>query len=198
MISVNDARLKIFERTSCRPYGAIMVSINGASLETFKNPPRASGFNSLPSLSYRFLPKLKYVSFQGYLLAESYYHAAVVNGWLSLILGHHFFYASLDCKDVSTELHSIAGQNLSQQQLNTSLGTAFTLLVKICLAVAVSTAYIQIFWRSTRTAEPPTLVQLDLANAGLASIFSFCNPRFWWRYPSLVLLGLVFWLVLKR
>ena len=119
-------------------------------------------------------------------------------GGFSLILGHHLFYASLDCKAVSTESYSIAGRNLSQQQLNISLGTAFALLVKICLAVAVSTAYVQLFWRSTRTSEPPTLVELDLANESLDNIFSFCNPKFWLRYPSLVVLGLIFWLVLVR
>ena len=119
-------------------------------------------------------------------------------GGFWLILGHHLFYASLDRKAVSTESYSIAGRNLSQQQLNISVGTTFALLVRICLAVAVSTAYVQLFWRGTRTAEPPTLAELDLANAGLDNILSFCNPKFWWRYPVLVVLGLVFWLILMR
>ena len=127
-------------------------------------------------------------------LSPSIMLLSILSGFL-LILGHHFFYASLDRNDVSTHSSSIAGRNLSQQQLNISVGTAFALLVKICLAVAVSTAYIQIFWRTTRNAKPPTLVELDLANAGLDNIFSLCNPKFWLRYPLLVVLGLVFWLV---
>ena len=60
-----------------------MVSLYDARLKTSKNPPRASTFNSLPSLScHQNIPELKYVSTQGYPLAKSYDHAAVVVGWL--------------------------------------------------------------------------------------------------------------------
>ena len=170
---INDARLRTLgDPGQVSTFMSLLVSL----VITLSLVSRMSHFKTVHWLS----PTIMFLSFLG---------------GFSLILGHHFFYASLDGEDASTQSYSIAGRNLSQQQLNISVGTAFALLVKICLAVAVSTAYAQIFWRSTIIAEPPTLVELDLANAGLDNIFSLCNSKFWWRYPHLVVLGLIFWSV---
>lgn len=69
-----------------------MVSINDASLKTFKNPLGPSSFDSLPNLScQQYLPELKDVSFQGYSLAKSFNHAAVVVEWLFPYLRSPFF-----------------------------------------------------------------------------------------------------------
>lgn len=118
---------------------------------------------------------------------------ALLGGSL-LALGHHLFYANLDHKAVQTGSYHFAGKKLSKQQVNTAVGTAFAFLVKVFLGFAVSAAYIQIFWRSTKNAkEYPTLTDLDWAKAALANIFSLFNLKIWWRYPLLLLLAAIFW-----
>ena len=115
-------------------------------------------------------------------------------GGLLLALGHHLFYESLDGKTVPTGSYTIAGRELPKQQFNTSMGTAFALLVRISLAVAVSTAYVQIFWRSIKnTKQSPTLAELDSANAGLDNVFSLFNIKLGRKYPMLLLLAFIFW-----
>jgi hypothetical protein len=85
---------------------------------------------------------------------------------------------------------------MSKQQFNTSVGTALALLVRTFLALAVSAAYVQIFWRSAKKAsKEPTLRELDYAAAGLENVFSLFNLRVAWKYPLLVLLAIVFWYV---
>lgn len=114
----------------------------------------------------------------------------------SLVLGHHFFYAGLDHKLVSTQSYSFTGNKFLPQQLNISVGTALALLVKISLTVAVSMAYVQMFWRSTSSAkQTPTLVELDLATTSLTNIFSLFSPKFGSSYPFLVLPAVIFWSV---
>lgn len=118
---------------------------------------------------------------------------ALLAGFL-LALGHHFFYVSLDRNSVPTGSYPFAGKMLPKQQFNTSVGIALAFFVRTFLAFAVSTAYVQIFWRSTMNAKQyPTLAELDWANAGLANIFGLFNLRLGWKYPFLVLLAVIFW-----
>ena len=112
----------------------------------------------------------------------------------SLALAHHLFYASLDRKLVPTGSYPFAGKKLPKQQFNTSVGIALAFLVRTFLAIAMSTAYVQIFWRSTMKAkQPPTLAELDWANTVLSNVFSLFNLKLARNYPSLVLLALIFW-----
>ena len=147
------------------------------------------------SLSIRFyierMSRLRTVHW----LAPTTMLMSLLGGYL-LVLGHHFFYANLDHKLVMTQSYSFPGNKLPPQQLNISIGTALALLVKICLAIAVSTAYVQMFWRSTSSAKQrPTLVELDLATSSLTNIVSLCSPKFSLRYPLLVLPAIIFWSV---
>lgn len=111
-----------------------------------------------------------------------------------LALSHHLFYASLNRKFVPTGFYPFAGKNLPKQQFNASVGIALAFLVRTFVAVVVSTAYVQIFWRSTMNAKQyPTFAELDWANAGLANVFSLFNLKLGWKYPFLVLLAVIFW-----
>ena len=118
---------------------------------------------------------------------------ALVVGCL-LVLGHHLFYLSLDGEPVSTESYHIAGRTMSKQQFKTSVGIAFALLVRTSLSIAVSTAYVQYFWRSIRNARPsPKLAELDWASSGVNNVLRIFNVKYWWKYSALVALAMVFW-----
>jgi hypothetical protein len=83
---------------------------------------------------------------------------------------------------------------MSRQQINTSVGTAFAFLVRTFLALAVSTAYVQVFWSSVKTAKrSPTLNELDWANAGLYNFYGLFNLKHGSKYPLLLTLALLFW-----
>ena len=120
---------------------------------------------------------------------------ALLAGFL-FALGHHVFYVSLEHKAVPSRSYSFAGTNSTKQQINTSVGIAFAVLVKIFSATAVSIAYVQVLWRSAaKTKHNPTLAELDWANANLANVFIMLNVKLGWKHPSLVLLTLFFWCV---
>ena len=126
-------------------------------------------------------------------LAPTTIAAALAVGFF-LSLGHHFFYVGLDGRSVSTESYHIAGKTLPVQQINTSVGIVFALLVRIFLSIAVSTAYVQLFWRSMRTAEQsPRLAELDWASSGMNNVIRAFTFKFWWKYPALVALAIIFW-----
>ncbi|KAK4565307.1 hypothetical protein LTR86_003924 [Recurvomyces mirabilis] len=80
-----------------------------------------------------------------------------------LAAGHHLFYASLSGTEAPTgTLFSVIGADVSRQQLNTAVGTAFAFLVKSALMITVSIAFAQAFWRAIRTSKRgPTLGSLD-------------------------------------
>lgn len=95
-----------------------------------------------------------------------------------LVLGHHFFYASLNRKAESTGSYPFAEKSLTKQQFNIPVGIVFAFLVKTFLTIAISTAYVRIFWKSTMsTKQYSTPAELDWANASLANIFNLVNPK---------------------
>ena len=109
-------------------------------------------------------------------------------------LGHHFFYVGLDGGPVSTESYHLAGKTLPKQQFNTSVGILFALLVRTFLSIAVSTAYVQLFWRYIRTAkQSPRLAELDWASSSVNNVLRIFNFKFWSKYSALVALAMVFW-----
>jgi hypothetical protein len=111
-----------------------------------------------------------------------------------LAAGHHLFYADLDQTPVSTAAYHFAGKKLPKQQFNTAVGTAFAFLVRTFLGVAVSTAYIQIFWRSIKKVKQyPTLEEVDWVHSALENVFSLFNVKLWCKYPLCLLLALIFW-----
>lgn len=113
---------------------------------------------------------------------------------LLFAVGHHLFYKHLDGQKVAAEDLRILGSNISPQQLNVAIGTAFAFLVKASLVTAVSTAYFQLLWRALlRSASGSTLGNLDTAFSGLNNIFSLSKVWVWWRLPLLFALAIVAW-----
>lgn len=109
-----------------------------------------------------------------------------------LALGHHLFYNSLNGKPVGTPQHII--RMVTRQQLNLTLGTLFAFLVKACLAVAVTTAYTQIFWRAVKK-RSTILTTIDTIYYGPTNVWSLLSFSVWLKYPLLLLLVLTVWLV---
>ena len=113
---------------------------------------------------------------------------------VALALGHHLFYASLNGTSAPTGDFDIAGTRLSRQQFNTAVGTAFAFLVKSLLALAVTVAYTQAFWRAVNTSRKgQTLSTLDTLHSILDNLVGFVKLRVWWRHPLLVFLAVIAW-----
>ncbi len=111
----------------------------------------------------------------------------------ALIVGHHLFYSYLDGKDISS---GVSLSYVSTQQANIAIGTAFAFLVRASLVLAVSIAFVQVFWRSFAPKDeckPYRLKQLDSAFAVLGNITSMLNLPMWWRYPSIFLVASIAW-----
>ena len=110
-------------------------------------------------------------------------------------VGHHLFYQSLAGNSAPSDEYNILGSSISKQQLNIAGGTAFALLVKTSLGVALTTIFIQLFWQAftKRTSQEATLESLDTVFDGLNNIYCLFKANVWWRYPLLFLLALVAW-----
>ncbi|KAL8685418.1 MAG: hypothetical protein Q9218_007774 [Villophora microphyllina] len=106
-------------------------------------------------------------------------------------LGHHLFYASLDHKHASTssDLYSVLGMHISDQQFNTAVGTAFAFMVRACLMLSISLAYFQIFiWTVKNHGTKGTkLGDLDVMADVLHDFLSLASLRTWRRRPWLLL-----------
>ena len=130
-----------------------------------------------------------------YWLAPASMIASLVLGLL-FASGHHLFYQSLNGTKVSTG--PFLGSPISKQAANTAIGTAPAFLVKASLVLAVSSSFVQLFWRTTRVycaCGPPTLAQLDSLYSVLHSIIALLNVALWWRCPLLLLTAAVAWYV---
>jgi len=126
-------------------------------------------------------------------LAPTVMLLALLSGTL-LALGHHLFYQSLAGRPAPNGAYSIAGTNVSRQQFNTAVGTAFAFLVKALLALAVGLAYTQAFWRAAQVAEGGIgLAGLDTLHSILSDIVGFLKVHVWWRHPGLLLLAFIAW-----
>lgn len=87
--------------------------------------------------------------------------------------------------------------NISDQQLNTAIGTAFAFLVRACLMHSISLAYFQILiWTvRSRGTNSTKLGDLDVMTDALQNILSLLNYRTWRRRPWLWVLAVVAWLL---
>ncbi|TKA57864.1 hypothetical protein B0A55_12513 [Friedmanniomyces simplex] len=120
---------------------------------------------------------------------------ALVSGAL-LATGHHLFYQSLAGGRAPTGTYKIAGANVSKQQFNTTVGTAFAFLVKALLALAVGVAYTQAFWRAAKTSKNGlTLSNLDTTFSIIGDAAGFLKLKVWGRHPLLLLLAVVAWTI---
>lgn len=113
-----------------------------------------------------------------------------------LCLGHHLFYAGLAGTTAPTGEYDIAGTNISKQKFNTAVGTAFAFLIKAALALVVSIAYIQAFWRSARNSKTgQRLSTLDTMFSVLGNVLNLTKLQIWVKYPLLLLMAVIAWYV---
>ena len=111
-----------------------------------------------------------------------------------LALGHHLFYAHLDHHEAPSGSYAFAGRTFPEQQFNLAVGTAFAFFVRTFLGIAISCAYVQLFWQSaSHSKRAATLAELDWGSAGLDDVFGLFKVKYGWRYPMLVMLAVVYW-----
>ncbi|KAK5722309.1 hypothetical protein LTR15_005538 [Elasticomyces elasticus] len=112
---------------------------------------------------------------------------------IALSLGHHIFYATLNGQLTPIGSYHVIGKSMSKQQFNTAIGTAYAFLVKAVLTVAISLAYVQVFWWTVKNSRRScTLAELDTLSA-LGNIVDLFNVVDRWRHPLLLGLALIFW-----
>jgi hypothetical protein len=108
---------------------------------------------------------------------------------------HHCFYGHLRDIQVPTGNYSVAGYDLgfSEQQTNTTVGTAFAFAVRTCLVLAVSTAYVQLFWGRLITRKPTKAIypkSIDKAHSALRNPTLLMDFSGWKQFPILFVLAL--------
>lgn len=119
--------------------------------------------------------------------------ASLISG-IVIAVGHHLFFQSLHGKRAPTNGYMVWGTEVSRQEMNTAIGTAFAFLVKVALVSAVSTAYIQLIWRTlVHSSKAATIGHLDVLFSGISNIISLFTLTTWWRYPLLFITVLVAW-----
>jgi hypothetical protein len=129
-----------------------------------------------------------------YWLAPVSMLAALLAG-IAFAAGHHAFYNYLNDREVPSGDYSM---NVSKQQTNAALGTAFAFAVKTCLVLAVSTAYVQIFWKhltARSTGQPLTLKNVDKSYSALRNALLLVDIPGWRSFPLLFTMALTAWLV---
>lgn len=120
---------------------------------------------------------------------------SLITGTL-LATGYHLFYSSLEGTQASSHYHNVLGLDLSTQQINVAIGTAFAILSKAVLITVVSSAYLQLLWRRLmRGMRRTTLHDLDVAFSGLNTITALFKVRVWRRYSLLFGLAIAAWYI---
>ncbi|KAE8135090.1 hypothetical protein BDV38DRAFT_285292 [Aspergillus pseudotamarii] len=112
------------------------------------------------------------------------------------MLGHYFFYHSLDGQPTPDADYNIWGDSfsVSGQQGNIGIGSLFALLVKTMLGLAIVTALDQVTWRQIRE-EPTKVATVDDVLSIPTALFSLANLKLWRRYPQAILTGIILWLL---
>ena len=110
---------------------------------------------------------------------------------VAFAVGHHLFYSSLDGRPASTDSMFL---HVSHQRFNLAVGNTFAFAVKVCLTVAISTAYFQAFWRTTRRSKDgQRLSTLDTMFSILENAVGFWRANLWYRHPLLLCLAIISW-----
>lgn len=115
---------------------------------------------------------------------------------LAFMVAHHLFYRSLQGTSVSDD--APFGFEVSQQQVNIAIGTAFAFLAKACMVIAISVAFVQIFWHGINARSmdaAPTLERIDAVYTSMDNAFEMFNFRTWVAHPELMLVAGLAWFV---
>ncbi|KXT10354.1 hypothetical protein AC579_9159 [Pseudocercospora musae] len=117
-------------------------------------------------------------------------------GGTCLAIAHHLFNSSLKGTLVDADPYELVNFEVTQQQINTAVGTALAFLSRSCLVVALSTAYTQAFWWTiTRDCATARLSTIDVLYSVLSNFWNLFKARMWWKHPLLLLMALVIWLI---
>ena len=109
---------------------------------------------------------------------------------LAFAVGHHEFYLHLDNKVVDTD------DRLFSQQVNIAIGSAFSLLFRAALVIALATVYWQILWTVLlRQRKPVAVSHVDALAGALTSLFDLLHLRALLRQKTLLILALLSWLL---
>lgn len=111
-------------------------------------------------------------------------------GGIALAVGHHCFYQRLAGNTVPYADHGVLG--VSRQKLYSSIGTALAFLVKACLAIAASTAYVQLFWMNAKR-QATNIASLDALLSAMRNVVCLLDATLWWRYPLMLCVALTIW-----
>jgi hypothetical protein len=114
---------------------------------------------------------------------------------IALAVGHHYFYEHLSGQIAPTGSYTFGHSNMSKQQLNIAIGTAFAFAFKAVLAWALASSYTQLFWRVLKTSLKAVRVgDADAAFSLLHDILAFFRASTWRRqYLVLVPIATIFW-----
>jgi hypothetical protein len=117
---------------------------------------------------------------------------------IAFALGHHLFYNRLDGEEVPADNYTMGDHNsgMSKQQINTAIGTGLALAVKTCLKLAVSTAYVQLFWKSLvheSSSKSFNLQSIDMLYSALRNATLLAKVSRWKRFPLLFTLAVTTW-----
>jgi hypothetical protein len=102
---------------------------------------------------------------------------------IGFALGHHFYFAAWNNKLV---------QSSDEQQWVARVGTGFAFLVKMFLAIATGTAYVQQLWLDLKS-RPVTVESADSMFSVLANANELWDLRIWVYRPLLLLLAVITW-----
>ncbi|GAP88889.1 hypothetical protein SAMD00023353_1700480 [Rosellinia necatrix] len=124
--------------------------------------------------------------------------ASILGSLLAGVLmsvGHHLYYASFEGTPAEGD-RIILGYKFSNQTFITAVGTTFALIVRAFLLFAVSGAYVQVFWHAaTHARKVNTLGEIDAMFSILSSLIAFRHGSAWRKYPVLLLIALIAWLL---
>jgi hypothetical protein len=114
---------------------------------------------------------------------------------VALAWGHHLFYSSLAGQEVHQDkMLQISRLPVSQQRFNTAVGTAFAFLVKSFLALAPTTTYVQIFWKSMKSqTKSPAISNVDIFASATANPLSLLKLSAWKKFPLLLVFAILPW-----
>ena len=110
--------------------------------------------------------------------------------------GHHIFYHSLAGQEAPSGNYTVGSLTFSKQEANITLGIALAFLVKAALAIAVVTAYIQLFWQAVLRRKPDRgtpLSHLNVTWSVTSNFFDLLRVDVWWTRPFSLLLAIIAW-----
>jgi hypothetical protein len=113
-----------------------------------------------------------------------------------LAVTHDQFYNNLDKKAAPIDKYVVGDFAFSKQQMNLNIGSALAFLVKVCLVLAASVAYVQVFWKTTHKLScngGVALSKVDSMQLACQNMLEFLTPSIWRSAPYLILVALTVW-----